>query len=76
MTNASMSGSANTPLKLILEVLLSIFLHPIAVILSWLNLAVRGDIGTLGKIIWAVVLFFAWGIGPIVYIFLGGGSLW
>ena len=76
MTSAGRVGSPDSLVKIILEVLLSIFLHPVAVVLAWLNLAVRGDMGTLGKLIWAVVLFFAWGIGPIVYILFGGGTLW
>jgi hypothetical protein len=59
-----------------MEILVSIVLHPVAVVLAWLNLIVRNDMGTLAKIIWAVVLFFAWGIGPIVYILFGGGTLW
>lgn len=63
-------------MKLILEILVSIFLHPIAVILAWINLAGRGDLDIVGKLIWAIVILIAWGIGPILYVLLGGGSLW
>ena len=62
-------------MKLIVEVLLAIFLHPIAFVLTLINIAGREDLNTMQKVLWAVVCFF-WGIGPIVYILLGGGKLW
>jgi len=61
--------------KLILEILISAILHPIAVVLMWLNLAGRQDLGTAQKIIWAIVGVI-WGIGPILYILVGDGALW
>jgi hypothetical protein len=61
--------------KLILEILVSAILHPIAVVLMWLNLAGRSDLNQTQKIIWAIVGVF-WGIGPILYILVGDGSLW
>lgn len=63
-------------MKLILEILVSIFLHPVAVVLAWINLAGRGDVDVVGKVIWAIIILLAWGIGPILYILLGGGNLW
>jgi len=62
-------------MKLLLEILLSIILHPIAMILMWINLLARGDLTTLQKIIWFVVSII-WGLGPILYILVAEGSLW
>lgn len=62
-------------MKLLLEILLSIFLHPIAFVLALVNIAGRRDLNVVQKIIWAVVSFF-WGIGPILYVLVGGGALW
>lgn len=62
-------------MKLLLECLLAIFLHPIAVVLMWINLAVRTDIGVGQKILWGIVGII-WGIGPILYVLLGDGRLW
>lgn len=61
--------------KLILEILVSAILHPIAVVLMWLNLAGRTDLNGTQKIIWAIFGVF-WGIGPILYILLAEGALW
>ncbi|HTJ26331.1 MAG TPA: hypothetical protein VMA36_09200 [Candidatus Limnocylindria bacterium] len=62
-------------MKLVLEVLVSAILHPIAVILMWINLAGRNDLTGLQKAIWAIVGI-VWGIGPILYILVGDGVLW
>jgi hypothetical protein len=62
-------------MKLLLEIVLSIFLHPIAMILMWINLVARGDMTTLKKVIWFVVSIL-WGLGPILYILVAEGSLW
>jgi hypothetical protein len=62
-------------MKLLIEILLSVFLHPIAMILAWLSVLARKDLGFLNKIIWLVVTT-VWGIGPILYVLVGGGSLW
>jgi hypothetical protein len=62
-------------MKLFLEFILSLILHPIAVILMWINLAGRTDIGGGKKILWAL-LGLIWGIGPILYILVGDGVLW
>lgn len=61
--------------KLILEILVAVILHPIAVVLTWIDLARRTDETTIVKVIWAIVAI-VWGIGPILYILLGGGELW
>jgi hypothetical protein len=62
-------------MKLLFEILLSIVLHPIAMILMWINLLARGDLTTLQKFIWFVVSII-WGLGPILYILVAEGSLW
>jgi hypothetical protein len=62
-------------MKLLLEILLSILLHPVAMILMWINLITRGDMKTLTKVVWFVVSIL-WGLGPILYILLSEGSLW
>jgi hypothetical protein len=62
-------------MKLLLEILLSIILHPIAMILMWVNLIGRGDMSTPKKIIWFIVSI-VWGLGPILYILVAEGSLW
>ena len=62
-------------MKGILEIAVAIVLHPLAVVLCWINIAGRTDLSTLQKVLWAVVCF-VWGIGPILYILFGGGTLW
>lgn len=62
-------------MKLVLEILLAVILHPIAVVLMWINLAGRDDINATQKIIWAIVGL-VWGIGPVLYMLVGDGDLW
>jgi hypothetical protein len=62
-------------MKLLLEIVLSVILHPIAAILMWINLLSRSDLNGPQKIIWALAGIF-WGIGPILYFTVGGGELW
>ena len=62
-------------MKLVIEILLSIFLHPIALVLTWINLAGRADLTTAEKIIWALVSVL-WGVGPILYVLVGRGEFW
>lgn len=59
-------------MKKILELLIC-FLHPLAVVLIWVNLPRRHDIDGLGKVVWAV--FGIVPIVPFVYI-LTGGDFW
>ena len=61
--------------KVIVEVLLAIFLHPVAFVLCVINIVDRKDHGGAWKLLWIVVTFF-WGIGPILYLLVGGGTLW
>ena len=62
-------------IKFIVEVLIAIFLHPIAFVLAVINIVNRTDMSGLSKVLWIIISFF-WGIGPILYILLGGGKLW
>lgn len=62
-------------IKFIVEVLLAIFLHPVAFVLAVINIVNRQDMSGLAKVLWIIISFF-WGIGPILYILLGGGQLW
>ena len=62
-------------MKLFLELVLSAILHPVAVILMWINLVGRGDLTTFQKVIWFVVSII-WGLGPILYLLVADGSLW
>lgn len=62
-------------LKLVLEILLSILLHPIAMVLMWINLAGRQDMYGGKKFIWFLVSIL-WGLGPILYILVADGGLW
>ena len=62
-------------MKLVIEILISLFLHPIAFILAIINIVGRGDLSLLQKVLWSVVSV-VWGVGPILYVLLGGGALW
>jgi len=62
-------------MKLLLEILLSIFLHPVAMVLMWISLIARQDMDATKKVIWFVVSI-VWGLGPIVYILVADGALW
>ena len=62
-------------MKLLLEILLSLLLHPIAMILMWINLITRGDMTTPKKIVWFIVSI-VWGLGPILYVLVADGTLW
>lgn len=62
-------------MKFLLECLVALILHPLAVVLSWINIAGRVDMSDDQKVIW-VLITILWGIGPILYILIGGGTLW
>jgi len=62
-------------MKLLIEILLAIFLHPIAFILCLINILGRSDLGGLQKVVWIVVTLI-WGIGPILYVLVGEGTMW
>jgi hypothetical protein len=56
-------------MKLLVELLLC-FLHPVAVVLMWINLATRNDLGTGAKIAWAI--FGLIPLVPFLYVLTGG----
>ena len=62
-------------MKLLVEILLAIFVHPLAFVLCVINIVGRQDLGGLAKFLWILVTFF-WGIGPILYVLLGRGKFW
>jgi hypothetical protein len=62
-------------MKLIVEILLAIFLHPIAWVLCVINIVGREQMSGFKKFLWIVITFF-WGIGPILYVLLGDGAMW
>ncbi len=68
-------ASKDGRMKLLLEILLSVILHPIAMILMWINLLARGDLSGFQKVVWFIVSII-WGLGPILYILVAEGSLW
>ena len=59
-------------MKKILERLVC-FLHPIAVVLAWTNLAGRRDIDGTVKVVWAIFCIIP--LVPFLYV-LTGGELW
>jgi hypothetical protein len=59
-------------MKKLLELLVCI-LHPVALILAWVNLLGRRDIGGGAKVAWA--LFCIIPLVPFIYV-LTGGDLW
>jgi hypothetical protein len=59
-------------MKKLLELLVCI-LHPVAVILMWINLATRTDLSVLAKVAWAI--FGLIPLVPFLYV-LTGGDLW
>jgi len=62
-------------MKVLIEILLAIFLHPVAFVLCLINILGRNDLTALQKVVWIVVSLI-WGIGPILYFLVGGGALW
>jgi len=59
-------------MKKILELLVC-FLHPVAVVLGWVNLLGRRDLSGGAKLAWAIFLLVP--IVPFLYV-LTGGELW
>jgi hypothetical protein len=59
-------------MKKVIELLLC-FLHPIAVVLIWIDLLTRREIGSGAKIAWAIFVIIP--IVPFLYV-LTGGDLW
>ena len=55
-------------MKKILELVLCL-LHPVAVVLIWINLLGRSDIGTVAKLTWAIASIIP--IVPFIYVLTG-----
>jgi hypothetical protein len=62
-------------IKLLVEVLLAIFLHPVAFILCVVDIVNRTDMSGFWKVLW-ILIAFVWGIGPILYVLFGRGKFW
>jgi hypothetical protein len=62
--------------KLALEILVAVVLHPLAVILVWINLVGRKDISGLTKLLWAILALIFPILGPILYLLITHGDLW
>jgi len=62
-------------MKLIVEILLAIFLHPVAFILCVIDIVNRQGLSGAWKVLW-IIITFVWGIGPILYVLLGRGKFW
>jgi hypothetical protein len=59
-------------IKKIFELLLCI-LHPVAVVLIWINLLVRRDLGLIGKLAWGVCVIVPF--VPFLYVLTGNDFL-
>lgn len=59
-------------MKKLLEILVC-FLHPIAVILIWIDLATRRELSGGVKLVWAIFALIP--LVPFIYV-LTGGDLW
>jgi hypothetical protein len=60
-------------MKMLIEVLICIILHPLALVLMWIDLATRSEIGGGRKLVWAI--FGLIPLVPVLYV-LTSGDLW
>ena len=67
-------GVNRQPLYFILEIVLALVLHPLAVIGAWYDLWNRHDMSAGKRALWAVIVL-VWGIGPILYVILEHGKV-
>jgi hypothetical protein len=44
-------------------------------VLCLVNILGRSDLSGLQKAVWIVVAL-VWGVGPILYVLVGGGTMW
>lgn len=54
---------------------MSIVLHPVALVLAWINITGRSAVGVVSTVVWGSVRI-GWGQGPSLYMLVGGGTLW
>jgi hypothetical protein len=59
--------------KKLLELLICIFLHPVAVVLMWIDLATRSNASGFAKVCWAILALIP--LVPFIYV-LVSGDLW
>ncbi len=59
-------------MKKFLELLVC-FVHPLAVVLAWINLLGRSDLSGFQKLVWGIFVMVP--IVPFIYV-LTGGDLW
>ena len=59
-------------MKKLIEILVC-FIHPLAVVLIWIDLATRSNLGTGAKIAWAIFSIIP--LVPFIYV-LTSGDLW
>ncbi len=59
-------------MKKLVEIILCI-LHPVAVVLIWLDLLRRSDLGLLAKVTWAIAAIVP--IVPFIYVLTGNDFL-
>ncbi len=71
MVTAPVRGTVGT-MKKIFELLVCI-LHPVAVVLIWIDLLTRRDISAVAKLAWAIAAIVP--LVPFLYV-LTGGDLW
>ena len=62
-------------MKLLVEILLALVLHPIAFVLCVINILGRRDLSGGRQLVWIVVCLL-WGLGPILYVLVGDGEMW
>jgi hypothetical protein len=58
--------------KKLIEILVC-FIHPLALVLIWIDLATRSDLKTTAKLAWAIFSIIP--LVPFIYV-LTGGDLW
>ena len=60
-------------MKKLLELLICIFLHPVAVVLMWIDLATRSNASGFARVCWAILALIP--LVPFIYV-LVSGDLW
>ena len=60
-------------MKKLLELLICIVLHPVAVVLMWIDLATRSNATGFAKVCWAILALIP--LVPFIYV-LVSGDLW
>jgi hypothetical protein len=66
--SAEGTAGSHAGMKKILELVLCL-LHPIAVVLIWINLLRRTDLGAVAKVTWAIAAIIP--IVPFIYVLTG-----